>query len=83
MLVVCIEIVVCFYGYKCLRAAIGTHPELVTMMETIEKKKNKRIQTAEAWRKYKRISYQQQFQGLEYQANIDFVVSAADMYRLV
>ncbi|KAI8141959.1 Sds3-like-domain-containing protein [Fennellomyces sp. T-0311] len=58
---------------EALMIARGTHPELVTMMETIEKKKNKRIQTAEAWRKYKRISYQQQFQGLEYQANIDFV----------
>ena len=53
---------------------IGTHPELVTMMETIERKKNERIQTAEAWRKHKRVSYQHQFEGLEYQANIDFVV---------
>lgn len=47
------------------------------MMETIEKKKNQRIQTADAWRKYKRVSYQRQFEGLEYQANIDFVVSDA------
>ena len=44
------------------------------MMETIERKKNERIQTAEAWRKHKRVSYQHQFEGLEYQANIDFVV---------
>ena len=44
------------------------------MMESIEKKKNERIQTAEAWRKHKRVSYQHQFEGLEYQANIDFVV---------
>lgn len=47
----------------------------MAMMETIEKKKNQRIQTADAWRKYKRVSYQRQFEGLEYQANIDFVVS--------
>lgn len=49
----------------------------MAMMETIEKKKNQRIQTADAWRKYKRVSYQRQFEGLEYQANIDFVVSDA------
>lgn len=45
------------------------------MMKTIEEKRSKRIKTAEAWRKYKRMNHQRQFEGLEYQANVDFIVS--------
>ncbi|KAG0176353.1 Transcriptional regulatory protein [Apophysomyces sp. BC1034] len=49
--------------------ANGTHPELVALMEEIEEKKGQRIKTAEAWRKHQHESFQQQFEGFEYQAN--------------
>ncbi|KAI7885510.1 hypothetical protein K492DRAFT_12862 [Lichtheimia hyalospora FSU 10163] len=68
---------------EALMIAQGTHPELMAMMETIEKKKNQRIQTADAWRKYKRVSYQRQFEGLEYQANIDFVCGKNGLRRSI
>lgn len=55
--------------------ANGTHPELVTLLAEIEEKKGKRIHSAEAWRKYQHDNFRQQFEGLEYQANIHFIVS--------
>lgn len=55
--------------------ANGTHPELVTLLAEIEEKKGKRIHSAEAWRKYQHDNFKQQFEGLEYQANIHFIVS--------
>lgn len=58
-----------------LRDFLGTHPELLNMMKSIEEKRAKRIQKAEAWRNVKRINFEQQFGGLEYQANMDFIVS--------
>ncbi|EPB81780.1 hypothetical protein HMPREF1544_11494 [Mucor circinelloides 1006PhL] len=53
--------------------ANGTHPELVTLLAEIEEKKGKRIHSAEAWRKYQHDNFRQQFEGLEYQANIHFI----------
>ncbi|CEP16921.1 hypothetical protein [Parasitella parasitica] len=53
--------------------ADGTHPELVTLLAEIEEKKGKRINSAEAWRKYQYDNFKQQFEGLEYQANIHFI----------
>ncbi|KAG2190596.1 hypothetical protein INT46_003297 [Mucor plumbeus] len=53
--------------------ADGTHPELVTLLAEIEEKKGKRIHSAEAWRKYQHDNFKQQFEGLEYQANIHFI----------
>ncbi|ORZ03681.1 Sds3-like-domain-containing protein [Syncephalastrum racemosum] len=58
---------------EALLIAQGTHPELLNMMKSIEEKRAKRIQKAEAWRNVKRINFEQQFGGLEYQANMDFI----------
>ncbi|KAI9310585.1 Sds3-like-domain-containing protein [Dichotomocladium elegans] len=66
---------------EALMIAQGTHPDLVTMMATIEEKRNRRISTAEAWRKHKRLSCRQQFEGLEYQANIDFAAGKSALRR--
>lgn len=54
--------------------ANGTHPELVSLMAEIEEKKGNRIQNAEAWRRHQHANFKQQFEGLEYQANIHFIV---------
>ncbi|KAI9318738.1 hypothetical protein BX666DRAFT_1931109 [Dichotomocladium elegans] len=68
---------------EALMIAQGTHPDLVAMMERIEMKKNERIRTAETWRRYKRINYQRQLDGLEYQANIDFISGKNALRRTI
>jgi hypothetical protein len=55
--------------------AAGTHPELVSLMEEIETKKRKRMDTAAAWCRYQQLNYRRQFEGFEYQANVHFIVS--------
>jgi hypothetical protein len=60
---------------EAIKIANGTHPELVTLMTEIEEKKHRRIRTAEAWRKYQHGNFQRQFEGAEYQANVQFIVS--------
>ncbi|KAI9286589.1 hypothetical protein BC943DRAFT_226217 [Umbelopsis sp. AD052] len=52
----------------------GTHPELVSLMEEIESKKRKRMDTAAAWCRYQQLNYRRQYEGFEYQANVHFVV---------
>ncbi|KAH8550788.1 Sds3-like-domain-containing protein [Umbelopsis sp. PMI_123] len=51
----------------------GTHPELVSLMEEIESKKRKRMDTAAAWCRYQQLNYRRQFEGFEYQANVHFI----------
>ncbi|KAI8375936.1 uncharacterized protein BYT42DRAFT_614731 [Radiomyces spectabilis] len=58
---------------EALMIANGTHPELVTLMEEIEEKKERRIRSAEAWRRYQHENFKQQFEGFEYQANVHFI----------
>lgn len=52
----------------------GTHPELVSLMEEIESKKRKRMDTAAAWCRYQQLNYRRQYEGFEYQANVHFIV---------
>ncbi|KAF7731851.1 Transcriptional regulatory protein [Apophysomyces ossiformis] len=61
--------------------ANGTHPELVALMEEIEARKGQRIRTAEAWRKHQHQSFQQQFEGFEYQANVHFISQKSALRR--
>ncbi|KAG2176565.1 hypothetical protein INT44_007228, partial [Umbelopsis vinacea] len=51
----------------------GTHPELASLMEEIESKKRKRMDTAAAWCRYQQLNYRRQYEGFEYQANVHFV----------
>ncbi|KAI8578042.1 hypothetical protein K450DRAFT_248750 [Umbelopsis ramanniana AG] len=51
----------------------GTHPELVSLMEEIESKKRKRMDTAAAWCRYQQLNYRRQYEGFEYQANVHFI----------
>lgn len=60
---------------EAIMIANGTHPELVTLMAEIEEKKGRRINSAEAWRRHQHANFRQQFEGFEYQANIQFIVS--------
>lgn len=53
--------------------ADGTHPELMSLMEEIETKKRKRMDTAAAWCKYQQLNYRRQYEGFEYQANVHFI----------
>jgi len=53
--------------------ADGTHPELVSLMEEIETKKRKRMDTAAAWCRFQQLNYRRQFDGFEYQANVHFI----------
>lgn len=55
----------------------GTHPELLSLMIEIQEKKEKRVTSAEAWRKYQYAEFKKQYEGFEYQANIHFIVSLA------
>lgn len=48
-------------------------------MKKIEEKKEQRIKSAEAWRRHQRLNFQKQFQGLEYQANVTFIVSTQSL----
>ncbi|CAO3592889.1 unnamed protein product [Absidia cylindrospora] len=57
------------------------HPDLVTLMAEIEEKKDRRINTAEAWRKYQHANFKRQFEGFEYQANVHFISRKASMRR--
>ncbi|KAI8332448.1 Sds3-like-domain-containing protein [Chlamydoabsidia padenii] len=66
---------------EAIQIANGTHPELVTLMTEIEEKKDRRIRTAEAWRKYQHGNFQRQFEGAEYQANVQFISRKAAMRR--
>jgi hypothetical protein len=52
----------------------GTHPELVSLMEEIDSKKRKRMDTAAAWCRYQQLNYRRQYEGFEYQANVHFIV---------
>jgi hypothetical protein len=62
---------VMFYQPKVIT---GTHPELVSLMEEIESKKRKRMDTAAAWCRYQQLNYRRQYEGFEYQANVHFIV---------
>ncbi|KAI8097105.1 Sds3-like-domain-containing protein [Halteromyces radiatus] len=66
---------------EAIMIANGTHPELVTLMTEIEEKKERRISTAEAWRKYQHANFKQQFEGFEYQANVHFISSKTAIRR--
>lgn len=59
----------------------GTHPELVSLMEEIESKKRKRMDTAAAWCRYQQLNYRRQYEGFEYQANVHFIVRSINQQQ--
>ncbi|ORX62320.1 hypothetical protein DM01DRAFT_1331762 [Hesseltinella vesiculosa] len=66
---------------EALMIANGTHPELVSLMTEIEEKKKRRIDVAEAWRKYQHANFKKQYEGFEYQANVHFIQSRKNAMR--
>ncbi|KAI9304289.1 hypothetical protein BJ944DRAFT_267069 [Cunninghamella echinulata] len=66
---------------EAIMIANGTHPELITLMAEIEEKKGKRISTAETWRECQHANFKRQFEGFEYQANINFIARRNAMKR--
>ncbi|KAI8992379.1 Sds3-like-domain-containing protein [Pilobolus umbonatus] len=58
---------------EAIMIANGTHPELISLMAEIEEKKDRRISSAEAWRRHQHANFKKQFEGFEYQANIHFI----------
>ncbi|KAG1459395.1 hypothetical protein G6F56_006171 [Rhizopus delemar] len=59
----------------------GTHPELLSLMIEIQEKKEKRVTSAEAWRKYQYAEFKKQYEGFEYQANIHFISQKNSLRR--
>lgn len=60
---------------EALMIANGTHPELLSLMAEIEERKMKRINSAKEWRRYQYANFKRQYEGLEYQANVHFIVN--------
>ncbi|RUP50151.1 Sds3-like-domain-containing protein, partial [Jimgerdemannia flammicorona] len=70
-----------FHSYLPSNAYAGTHPELAAFMAEIEEKRRKRLETADAWKRYQQWSYQRQYEGFEYQANVHFVSEKSSLRR--
>ncbi|RUS21910.1 Sds3-like-domain-containing protein [Endogone sp. FLAS-F59071] len=59
----------------------GTHPGLSAHMAEIEQKRQKRLDTAAAWKKYQQWGYHRQYEGFEYQANVHFIAKKSSLRR--
>ncbi|KAI9272458.1 Sds3-like-domain-containing protein [Sporodiniella umbellata] len=59
----------------------GTHPELLSLMIEIQQKKEKRVNSAEAWRRYQYADSKRHYEGFEYQANIHFISQRNSLRR--